>query len=183
MGWGDILSGALQIGGALLSHNAEKKQVEAQKQEASGMLESAQMQADQLEQQAKDEEANADRTRLAAFMRAQKLEQAGRETAENAIGQYASSGVVAGEGSAAVVPASIVGNAAEDAWAVMYQANDEATQYKAQAQATRQQAANVLKAGNIQSSGALNAAKTNTVSTWANTLTTAGNMANNWLNK
>ena len=188
-GLGDIVSGALQIGGAILGHKADKKKAateeKAAKAEANGQYEAAVAMRDELYAQATDLEATAQRTSAAAALRSFQIERAGRDTAATAIANYAGSGVVVGEGSAAVIPAHIVGRAAEDSYIEIMNSNDQIATIQAQAAANRRQGDVKVKAGLLAktegtaaaqaASSAINAAN------WSNSLLQVGNMADRWL--
>ncbi|WP_225760227.1 hypothetical protein [Leclercia sp. Marseille-Q4284] len=188
MGWGSIVSGALSIGGALLQHKSQKDQAKAVakagKQEAEGTYEASLAQKQELYQQASDLEEMAQRQKVAASLRSYQIERAGRESASTAIQQYAGSGVVAGEGSAGIVPAHIVGTAAEDVFTNIMNANDQIAQIQAQAAANRRQ-------GNMKEQAGLLAKKSGTASAaaaansmnaanWGSTLLSVGNQVSGW---
>ena len=188
MGWGSIISGALSIGGALLSHKAQKDQAKqaekAAKQEAEGTYEASLAQKNELYQQAADLEEMAKRQKVAASMRSYQIERAGRESASTAIQQYAGSGVVAGEGSAGIVPAHIVGTAAEDVFTNIMNANDQIYQIQSQAAANRRQGDTKLAAGLLakESGTAAAAAAANSLNAanWGSTILSVGNTAAGW---
>lgn len=185
MGWGSIISGAVSIGGALLQHKSQKDQAKAvekaTKQEAEGTYEASLAQKEELYQQAADLEVMAQRQKVAASMRSYQIERAGRETASTAISNFAGSGVVAGEGSAGLVPAHIVGTAAEDAFTNIMNANDQITQIQMQAAANRRQGDVKEKAGLLAketgSAAAASAANSLNAANWGSTLLSVGNTA------
>lgn len=192
MGWGfgDIVSGALQIGGAILGHKAEKDKAKteekAAKAEANGQYEAAVAMRDELYNQATDLEATAQRQSAAAALRSFQIQRAGKEAAATAISNYAGSGVVAGEGSAGLIPAHIVGRSAEDSYIEIMNSNDQIATIQAQAAANRRQGDVKVQAGLLArdsgtaaaqaASSAINAAN------WSNSLLQVGNMADRWLN-
>lgn len=185
MGWGSIVSGALSIGGALLQHKSQKDQAKAvekaTKQEAEGTYEASLAQKQELYQQAADLEEMARRQKVAASMRSYQIERAGRETASAAISSFAGSGVVAGEGSAGIVPAHIVGSAAEDAFTNIMNANDQITQIQMQAAANRRQGDTKEAAGLLAkqtgSASAAAAANSLNAANWGSTLLSIGSTA------
>lgn len=183
MGWGSIISGALSIGGSLLQHrsqnDAAKAQAKAAKQEAEGTYEASLAQKAELYQQAQDLEELARRQSVAASVRSYQIQRAGRETASAAISNYAGSGVVAGEGSAGLVPAHIVGQAAEDVWTNIANANDQIFQIQTQAAANRRQgdakAAAGLLARQTGTAAAAAAANSMNAANWGSTILSIGN--------
>ena len=185
MGWGSIVSGALSIGGALLQHKSQKDQAKAAtkaaKQEAQGTYEASLAQKQELYQQASDLEEMGRRQAVAASLRSYQIERAGREQASTAIQNYAASGVVAGEGSAGIIPAHIVGTAAEDVFTNIMNANDQIAQIQMQAAANRRQGDIKEKAGLLakKSGTAAAAAAANSLNAanWGSTLLSAGSLA------
>jgi hypothetical protein len=181
-GWGDAISGVLQIGGQLLSHKAksdENKQVEkASQAEAEGIYEASLAQKNELYQQASDLDEMARREAIAASRKSYQIQRAGYEAASTALTNYAGSGVVAGEGSAGLVPAHIVGAAAEDVYTNIANANDQIFQIQSQAAANRRQGDTKLAAGLLArdsgSDSATAAAKSINQANWAGTLMGVG---------
>lgn len=191
MGWGigDIVSGVASIGGAILSHHAQSKaadnQEKAQKAEAQGQYAAGLAMRTELYQQASDLEDQAQRVKVASALRSYQIERAGREAAATATAGYASSGVVAGVGSAGLIPAHIVGRAAEDSYIELMNSNDQIATIQAQAAADRRQGDVKYQAGllakNTGSASAAAAANALNSANWANSLISVGNMANRWL--
>ncbi|MCK7435900.1 hypothetical protein [Enterobacter bugandensis] len=188
MGWGSIISGALSIGGQLLQHKAQKDQAKetekAAKQEAEGTYEASLAQKQELYQQAQDLEEMARRQSVAASVRSYQIQRAGQETASAAIQNYVGSGVVAGEGSAGLVPAHIVGTAAEDVFTNIMNANDQIFQIQSQAAANRRQGdvkeAAGLLAKQTGTAAAAAAANSMNAANWGSTLLGVSNTASGW---
>lgn len=151
--WTDILGTGLQAGGSLLSAYSSSQATSAQYQSdlatsQSQLIQSAaQLRASAATQQegtykqieynrlAQESYDNAQRATLNAAIKQALIRRAGRETAENALAGYAASGVVSGTGSAAYVPAYIVGRAEEDAFSAFYEGQDQASQLTKQGNA------------------------------------------------
>lgn len=191
MGWGigDVVSGVLQVGGAILGHKSASKAADQEKAartaEANGQFEAAKAMREELNQQANDLEAQAQRVSAAAAVRSYQIERAGREAAATATAGYAGSGVVAGVGSAGLIPAHIVGRAAEDSYIEIMNANDQISTIQAQAAANRRQGEVKYQAGllakNSGSASAAAAASAMNAANWGSTLLQAGNLASKWL--
>jgi len=151
--WTDIIGTGLKVGGSLMSNNAQNKATNAQyaieQQNAQSQLiqSEAQLRAAAAQQQegtykqieynrlADEARENASRATINAAQKAYLIRRAGKETAENALAGYAASGVVSGQGSAAYVPAFIVGRAEEDAFSAFQEGKDSADQFTKQAAA------------------------------------------------
>jgi hypothetical protein len=80
-------------------------------------------------------------------------------------------------GTAAYVPAHVVGRAEEDAFAAFQEGQDTADQYNKQAAAFRNAGNQVAEAGNIASQATSSAGKTNTVT---NILGSAAGLISGW---
>lgn len=191
MSWGigDVISGVAQIGGAILGHKASsdaaKQQAAAQRAEATGQFEAAKAIRAEMYQQASDLEDQAQRVSAAAAIRSYQIERAGREAAATATANYAGSGVVAGVGSAGLIPAHIVGRAAEDSYIEVMNANDQISTIQAQAAADRRQGEIKYQAGllakNTGSASAAAASNALNAANWSNTLLQVGDMTSRWL--
>lgn len=215
--WTDIIGTGLKVGGSLLSSHAQSQasqaQYQSQVQTADSQLiqSSAQLRAAAAQQQdgvyrqieynrqAQEARENAARATANAAQKAYLIKRQGRETAENALAGYAASGVVAGEGTAAYVPAFIAGRAGEDAFSAFQEGQDTASQYTKQADAyvnagnQARSASDTAAAGIREQADALTrlAASTRNIagqnyksaktSNWASLLGSAGNIASQWL--
>lgn len=214
--WTDIIGTGLKVAGTVTSSKAASQSAnvayQAQMQQAQSQLiqSSAQLRAAAAQQQegtykqieynrlAAEQRENAGRSLANAAIKAALLRRAGRETAENALAGYAASGVVSGTGSAAYVPAYIVGRAEEDAYSAFQEGKDTANQYTKQANAyitagqqaksasdtaakgTREQADALSQLANMTKSGASAAKNAAGTSNLANLLGSAGNIASQW---
>lgn len=214
--WTDIIGTGLKVGGSLLSNHAQSQASQAQYQsqlqtadsqliQASAQLRAAaaeqqdgtykQIEYNRLAQEARD---NAARATVNAAQKAYLIKRQGKETAENALAGYAASGVVSGVGTAAYVPAFIVGRAGEDAFSAFQEGQDSADQYTKQANAyitagnQAKSASDTAAAGIREQADALSALAATTRdiagqnyqssknSNWANLLSSAGSIASQW---
>lgn len=165
--WGDLISTGLQIGGSLLqNHNANKA--------AAAQADAGKAQQQDYLERAQDDAENAARARTNAALKASTIRQQGSDTAANAFAAYAGSGVIAGQGSAAFIPAHIYGQAEQDAYVALAEGNDQAALYEQQQAADTRAAGQYLTAGQIAASGTKSAATTTL-------LTQAGSLANRWI--
>lgn len=214
--WTDIIGTGLKVGGSLLGSHAQSQasqaQYQSQLQTADSQLiqSSAQLRAAAAEQQegvykqieynrlSQEARENAARATANAAQKAYLIRRQGKETAENALAGYAASGVVSGAGTAAYVPAFIVGRAGEDAFSAFQEGQDSADQYTRQADAyinagnQARSASDTAAAGIREQADALSqlAATTRNIagqnyqsaktSNWASLLGSAGNIASQW---
>lgn len=214
--WGDIIGAGLQVGGSLMQASASNQASNVQFQNdrlaaQSQLIQSAaQMRAaaatakegeyKQIEyyRQATEAYDNANRATVNAAVKSALLRRAGKETAENALAGYAGSGVVSGTGSAAYVPAYIVGRAEEDAFSAFQEGKDTADQYTRQAEAyikaggqareasdtaaagIREQADAMANLANQMAGVASQNKSANNTNTIANLLGSAGSIAAKW---
>ncbi|MGG6196150.1 hypothetical protein ACQV2B_18980 [Pantoea allii] len=214
--WTDIIGTGLKVGGSLLSNHAQSQASQAQYQNQllsadSQLVQStAQLRAAAAEQQdgvykqieynrlAQEARDNAARATATAAQKAYLIRRQGKETAENALAGYAASGVVAGTGTAAYVPAFINGRAGEDAFSAFQEGQDSADQYSRQADAYVNAGNQARSASDTAATGIreqadalsqLSAATRNIAgqnyqsaktSGWASLLGSAGNIASQW---
>lgn len=214
--WTDIIGTGLKVGGSLMQSHANNQaadttyknemlgaksqliQSQAQLRAAAAQQQEGTYKQIEYNRQAADAYENANRATINAAIKSALIRRAGRETAEDAHAGYAASGVVSGTGSAAYVPAFIIGRAEEDAFSSFQEGADSANQYRKQAQALisagqqAKQASDIAAKGTRDQADALAAlagqmeniagqnkssAKTSNV---ANLLGTAGSIASQW---
>lgn len=214
--WTDIIGTGLKVGGSLMQSHANTQaadtqykndmlsaksqliQSQAQLRAAAAQQQEGTYKQIEYNRQASDAYENANRATINAAVKSALIRRAGRETAENAHAAYAASGVVSGTGSAAYVPAFIVGRAEEDAFSSFQEGEDSANQFRKQAEsfitagAQAKQASDIAAAGTREQADALAALAGNmeqiagqkrsssNTSNIANLLGTAGSIASQW---
>lgn len=214
--WGDIIGTGLQVGSSLMTSKAQNQAANVAYQNDQLAAQSqliqagAQLRASAAEQNegtykqieynrlANEQTQNASRALTAAAQKAFLIRRAGKETAETALAGYAASGVVTGTGTAAYVPAYIVGRAEEDAFSAYQEGRDTAEQYTNQASAyinagnQAKSASDTAAAGIREQADAMSALAAMTknnasaslsashTSNTANLLASAGSIASQW---
>lgn len=214
--WTDIIGTGLKVGGSLLSSHAQSQaaaqqyddgkqtaasqiiQANAQLRAADAQAQEGLYQQQEYFRQAQEARDNAARATANAAQKAYLIKRQGQETAENALAGYAASGVVSGVGTAAYVPAFIVGRAGEDAFSAFQEGQDTASQYTKQADAyvtagdhaktagdlaaagMREQADAMKQLASYTSSSAGKNQSTSKTSNLASLLGAAGSIASQW---
>ncbi|SQC86372.1 Uncharacterised protein [Klebsiella pneumoniae] len=104
---------------------------------AGGAVYSGQQQKKMSNYQAAQAEADAEASRKAARVEADRIRKAGREQAAAANASLAASGVETGEGTALRITSGITGDAEQDAYTTILNGMNTGARYNAQAQADR----------------------------------------------
>ncbi|HBY9734810.1 Uncharacterised protein [Klebsiella pneumoniae] len=150
---------------------------------AGGAVYSGQQQKKMSNYQAAQAEADAEASRKAARVEADRIRKAGREQAAAANASLAASGVETGEGTALRITSGITGDAEQDAYTTILNGMNTGARYNAQAQADRLSGRNAATSGYINAGSSLLSAAGTGYSGWkkANptTTTNTGTAASN----
>ncbi|HBY9792970.1 Uncharacterised protein [Klebsiella pneumoniae] len=150
---------------------------------AGGAAYSGQQQKKMSNYQAAQAEADAEASRKAARVEADRIRKAGREQAAAANASLAASGVETGEGTALRITSGITGDAEQDAYTTILNGMNTGARYNAQAQADRLSGRNAATSGYINAGSSLLSAAGTSYSGWkkANptTTTNTGTAASN----
>ncbi|HDX8826351.1 TPA: hypothetical protein RQO33_000267 [Klebsiella michiganensis] len=122
---------------------------------AGGAVASGQQQKKMANYQAAQAEADAEASKAAAKVEAERIRKAGRQQASAANAALAASGVETGEGTALRVTSGITGDAEQDAYQTILNGVSSSNRLQAQAQADRISGSNAATAGNISAGSSL----------------------------
>ncbi len=122
---------------------------------AGGAVASGQQQKKMANYQAAQAEADAEASKAAAKVEAERIRKAGRQQASAANAALAASGVDTGEGTALRVTSGITGDAEQDAYQTILNGVNSSNRLQAQAQADRISGSNAATAGNISAGSSL----------------------------
>ena len=133
---------------------------------AGGAVASGQQQKKMANYQAAQAEADAEASKAAAKVEAERIRKAGRQQASAANAALAASGVETGEGTALRVTSGITGDAEQDAYQTILNGVNSSNRLQAQAQAERISGSNAATAGNISADSSLLSAGGTSYSGW-----------------
>ncbi|CAH5190036.1 hypothetical protein U4P18_18590 [Klebsiella pneumoniae] len=133
---------------------------------AGGAVASGQQQKKMANYQAAQAEADAEASKAAAKVEAERIRKAGRQQASAANAALAASGVETGEGTALRVTSGIAGDAEQDAYQTILNGVSSSNRLQAQAQADRISGSNAATAGNISAGSSLLSAGGTAYSGW-----------------
>lgn len=133
---------------------------------AGGAVASGQQQKKMANYQAAQAEADAEASKAAAKVEAERIRKAGRQQASAANAALAASGVDTGEGTALRVTSGITGDAEQDAYQTILNGVNSSNRLQAQAQADRISGSNAATAGNISAGSSLLSAGGTAYSGW-----------------
>ncbi|HDS1149917.1 TPA: hypothetical protein QDZ66_000632 [Pluralibacter gergoviae] len=133
---------------------------------AGGAVAAGQQQKKMANYQANQAEADAEASRAAARVEAERIRKAGREQAAQANAALAGSGVETGAGTALRITSDITGDAEQDAYLTTVNGINTANRYQAQAQADRIGGRNAANAGYISAGSSLLSAGGKAYSGW-----------------
>ncbi|EKZ6150141.1 hypothetical protein YA29_04960 [Klebsiella aerogenes] len=133
---------------------------------AGGAAYSGQQQKKMANYQAAQAEADAEASKAAAKVEADRIRKAGREQAAAANASLAASGVETGEGTALRITSGITEDAEQDAFQTILTGNNQGARLNAQAQADRISGKNSAMAGNISAGSSLLSAGGTAYSGW-----------------
>ncbi|HHS9618854.1 TPA: hypothetical protein ACTXAA_000436 [Raoultella planticola] len=133
---------------------------------AGGAVASGQQQKKMANYQAAQAEADAEASKAAAKVEAERIRKAGRQQASAANAALAASGVDTGEGTALRVTSGITGDAEQDAFQTILSGNNQGARLNAQAQADRISGRNAATSGYISAGSSLLSAGSKAYSGW-----------------
>lgn len=133
---------------------------------AGGAVASGQQQKKMANYQAAQAEADAEASKAAAKVEAERIRKAGRQQASAANAALAASGVDTGEGTALRVTSGFTGDAEQDAYQTILNGVNSSNRLQAQAQADRISGSNAATAGNISAGSSLLSAGGTAYSGW-----------------
>lgn len=133
---------------------------------AGGAVASGQQQKKMANYQAAQAEADAEASKAAAKVEAERIRKAGRQQASAANAALAASGVETGEGTALRVTSGISGDAEQDAFQTILSGNNQGARLNAQAQADRISGRNAATSGYISAGSSLLSAGSKAYSGW-----------------
>ena len=133
---------------------------------AGGAVASGQQQKKMANYQAAQAEADAEASKAAAKVEAERIRKAGRQQASAANAALAASGVETGEGTALRVTSGITGDAEQDAYQTILNGVNSSNRLQAQAQADRISGSNAATAGNISAGSSLLAGGSKAYNGW-----------------
>ncbi|EMJ9258506.1 hypothetical protein RRQ98_001451 [Klebsiella pneumoniae] len=133
---------------------------------AGGAVASGQQQKKMANYQAAQAEADAEASKAAAKVEAERIRKAGRQQVSAANAALAASGVETGEGTALRVTSGITGDAEQDAYQTILNGVNSSNRLQAQAQADRISGSNAATAGNISAGSSLLSAGGTAYSGW-----------------
>lgn len=133
---------------------------------AGGALYSGQQQKKMANYQAAQAEADAEASKAAARVEADRIRKAGRAQAAQANASLAASGVETGEGTALRITSDITRDAEQDAYQTILNGVNQGARLNAQAQADRISGKNASTAGYINAGGSLLSAGGKSYSGW-----------------
>ncbi|HHP1668439.1 TPA: hypothetical protein ACR6OL_002748 [Klebsiella pneumoniae] len=133
---------------------------------AGGAVASGQQQKKMANYQAAQAEVDAEASKAAAKVEAERIRKAGRQQASSANAALAASGVETGEGTALRVTSGITGDAEQDAYQTILNGVNSSNRLQAQAQADRISGSNAATAGNISAGSSLLSAGGTAYSGW-----------------
>nr|DAE37947.1 MAG TPA: hypothetical protein [Caudoviricetes sp.] len=133
---------------------------------AGGAVASGQQQKKMANYQAAQAEVDAEASKAAAKVEAERIRKAGRQQASAANAALAASGVETGEGTALRVTSGIAGDAEQDAFQTILNGNNQSARLNAQAQADRISGRNAATAGYINAGSSLLSAGSKAYSGW-----------------
>lgn len=122
---------------------------------AGGAVASGQQQKKMANYQAAQAEADAEASKAAAKVEAERIRKAGRQQASAANAALAASGVETGEGTALRVTSGITGDAEQDAYQTIFNEINTSNRLQSQAQADRISGSNAATAGYINAGSSL----------------------------
>ena len=122
---------------------------------AGGAVASGQQQKKMANYQAAQAEADAEASKAAAKVEAERIRKAGRQQASAANAALAASGVETGEGTALRVTSGITGDAEQDAYQTIFNGINTSNRLRSQAQADRISGSNAATAGYINAGSSL----------------------------
>lgn len=122
---------------------------------AGGAVASGQQQKKMANYQASQAEADAEASKAAAKVEAERIRKAGRQQASAANAALAASGVETGEGTALRVTSGITGDAEQDAYQTIFNGINTSNRLQSQAQADRISGSNAATAGYINAGSSL----------------------------
>lgn len=133
---------------------------------AGGAVAIGQQQKKMANYQAAQAEADAEASKAAAKVEAERIRKAGRQQASAANAALAASGVDTGEGTALRVTSGITGDAEQDAFQTILSGNNQGARLNAQAQADRISGRNAATSGYISAGSSLLSAGSKAYSGW-----------------
>ncbi|EPH0596585.1 hypothetical protein [Klebsiella pneumoniae] len=133
---------------------------------AGGAVASGQQQKKMANYQAAQAEADAEASKAAAKVEAERIRKAGRQQASTANAALAASGVETGEGTALRVTSGITGDAEQDAFQTIMNGNNQGARLNSQAQADRISGSNAATSGYINAGSSLLSAGGTAYSGW-----------------
>lgn len=133
---------------------------------AGGEVASGQQQKKMANYQAAQAEADAEASKAAAKVEAERIRKAGRQQASAANAALAASGVETGEGTALRVTSGISGDAEQDAFQTILSGNNQGARLNAQAQADRISGRNAATSGYISAGSSLLSTGSKAYSGW-----------------
>lgn len=133
---------------------------------AGGAVAAGQQQKKMANYQANQAEADAEASRAAAKVEAERIRKAGREQASQANAALAGSGVETGAGTALRITSDITGDAEQDAYQTILNGTNQGARLSSQAQADRISGRNSATSGYINAGSSLLAAGGTSYSGW-----------------
>ncbi|ECW0140348.1 hypothetical protein F3E67_18720 [Salmonella enterica subsp. salamae] len=133
---------------------------------AGGAIYSGQQQKKMANYQAAQAEADAETSKAAARVEADRIRKAGREQAAAANASLAASGVETGEGTALRITSGITGDAEQDAFQTILNGANQSARLNAQASADRISGRNASTSGYISAGSSLLSAGSKAYSGW-----------------